>query len=59
LPLVILKMSNNSILNTLDSIESLRQLNKSDLFTLSEVLRTFIINAVAAKTGHFFEPNNH
>lgn len=41
-----------SILDTLDSIESLRLLSKKNLPKLAKELRTFIINAVALKAGH-------
>ncbi|WP_299884920.1 1-deoxy-D-xylulose-5-phosphate synthase [uncultured Lacinutrix sp.] len=39
-------------LNSLQSIESLRLLKKETLILLAEDLRTFIIDAVAAKAGH-------
>lgn len=41
-----------SILNTLESITSLRLLPKEQLPKLATELRTFIINAVASKAGH-------
>ncbi|WP_452599435.1 1-deoxy-D-xylulose-5-phosphate synthase [Pontimicrobium sp. MEBiC01747] len=41
-----------SILNVLESIEYLKTIPKDDLPELAKELRTFIINAVAAKAGH-------
>ncbi len=41
-----------SILNNLESIESLRSLQKEKLLKLAKELRTFIIDAVASKAGH-------
>jgi 1-deoxy-D-xylulose-5-phosphate synthase len=41
-----------SILNSLESVKSLRLLSKEQLPELAKELRTFIINAVASKAGH-------
>ncbi|WP_452223983.1 1-deoxy-D-xylulose-5-phosphate synthase [Lacinutrix chionoecetis] len=40
------------LLNTINSIESLRDLKQADLPILAQELRLFIIEAVAAKAGH-------
>ncbi|AEH00589.1 1-deoxy-D-xylulose-5-phosphate synthase [Lacinutrix sp. 5H-3-7-4] len=41
-----------SILNTINSIDSIRQLHIDDLLFLTKELRLFIIEAVATKAGH-------
>ncbi len=41
-----------SYLENINSPEDLRTLNETELISLSKELRTFIINAVAAKAGH-------
>ena len=42
----------HNILNTIDSPEDLRKLNKDDLMHLAGELRSFIIDIVATKEGH-------
>jgi len=42
----------NQLLNSIDSIKSLKALKEKKLLSLAKELRTFIIEAVAAKAGH-------